>query len=169
MRRLRRRDAINLSLQRTRNTWSVLFIYMHTYMPRRKVNILPKLFSLFCICWTAEAAEAPPCNPEPGSGEQLSAGKLGTGFVSEGTIHHGNQRGMKRRGSIGQQNTGDGAKARRLLPSGVTRRVSARLLTTGAVYSRRCRQRMIGRQRDASSPRRRYQLILLATHCTLLR
>lgn len=34
-------------------------------MPKRKVHILPKLFSLFCICWTAEAAKAPPCNPEP--------------------------------------------------------------------------------------------------------
>lgn len=55
-RRLRGRDAITCR-RRTHEK--------HETCGKRKVNTLPKLFSLFCICWTAETAEAPPCNPEP--------------------------------------------------------------------------------------------------------
>lgn len=55
-RRLRGRDAISCR-RRTHEK--------HETCGKRKVNTLPKLFSLFCICWTAETAEAPPCNPEP--------------------------------------------------------------------------------------------------------
>lgn len=165
-RRLRGRDAITCR-RRTHEK--------HETCGKRKVNTLPKLFSLFCICWTAETAEAPPCNPEPpGPESSCLQADWNQALLEVEQSSTATREEWKKGGDTDQQNTGEGARASCLLPSGVTRRVRARLWTTGAVCARRCRQRMTGRQRDASRPRRSDHPIVLATEhsgscCTLLR
>lgn len=109
-----------LSLQSTLNTHETCC----SYMPKRKVSILPKLFSLFCICWTAEAAEAPPCNPEPPGPESscLQAGWDQALLEGEQSSTATREDWEKKGGNTGKQNTGAGARASCSLPSGVTRR-----------------------------------------------
>lgn len=93
---------------RTRAKRAIFHTQTEAQSKRSYRNFSP--FSAF-----VEPAEAPhhatPAKP-PGPGEQLSAGRLGSGALLEGTIQHGDQRAVRKRrrrggeGGGGQQNAG---------------------------------------------------------------